>query len=531
MGERWPRRSVLLAPILLGLQALAPPRRRGPRPGGTLRLVLNEDPGGFDVHRDTTHTLYNRARELFSTLVRYAPDAHRLEPELLARLPEVSADGRVYRFELRPGVRFHDGVELTAQDVRFTFLRILDPSTLSPHSGFLAPVEGAAEVMEGRTQELAGFQEEGRYRFRVTLAAPYTPFVHVLALPAFSIYPRHAVEAAGPRWPFTPIGSGPFRLDSYQRDRLIRLVRHTGYFETGLPYLDAVEYRVLPDALTAALEFEKGSLDVMRLAEPELARPGALGGGGSRLVVGPSFNTYYLLFNVRQPPFTDARVRRAVAHAVDVGEMVNHLLRGRAERAFGIIPPGILAAQRLPLPPPDPQQARRLLRESGFPTGLVVEALVPSGGTLFRWYEAVQAMLWEVGLRLRLRPVDRATFLAARAQGRLAVHLGNWWAEFADPDNFLYPLFHSTQSARYSGGYARPEVDRLLERARRAADPDERIRLYREAERIIVAEDVAALPLWHLHQYAMVQPWVHGYAHHPTGLAASSHRFVWLSGR
>lgn len=524
--------ALALVAAAVALQTLASGTvGESPRSGGTLRLALYEDPGGFDVQRDTTHLLYNRARELFNTLLRYSDDGHELEPELLARMPRVSPDGRVYEFELRRGVRFHDGSELTAQDVRFSLERILSPATLSPHAGFLVSIEGAPEMLAGRARSLRGLTVEGRYRFRVTLREPYAPFLHLLALPAFSIYPEHAVRQAGPAWPLRPVGTGPFRLAAYEPDRRILLVRNQAYFEPGFPRLDAIEYRVLPDSATAMLEFQAGHLDIIRLPDPEFPLLVRHPAWRDRLLMGPSFNTYYLLFNVSRPPLRDPRVRKAIAMAVDVDALVRHLLEGRATRAYGIVPPGILGAQRLPVYPYDPPQARRLLAEAGYPEGFTLEVPAPPGGMLFHWYEALQGMLREVGIHLRLRPTDRATFYSTRAAGGVPLYIGNWWAEFADPDNFLFPLFHSSQSGYYSCAYRNPRVDRLLEAARRAAGPAERARLYREAERLVVLEDVAAVPLWHLRQSAVVQPWVKGYAHHPTGLAANSHKQVWLGPR
>ncbi|MEW6045150.1 MAG: ABC transporter substrate-binding protein [Bacillota bacterium] len=501
-----------------------------PQAGGVLRLWMTEDPPTLDVQIDTRFSVYNRARDLFNTLLRYSKDGYRLEPELLASMPTVSADGLTYTFTLRSGVRFHDGTPLRSSDVKYTFERLLTPATKSPNTWILEPVVGAKEMLEGKAQQLAGLEIIDELRFRIRLSYPYAPFLSQLAMPPVSIYPEKAARAAGENWGLQPIGTGPFRFKEWRRGERLVFERNAGYFEKPYPYVDRLEFRIVPDEATGILEFEAGNFDITGIPDADFERLTRDPRWKPYIVSQSSLNTYYYMLNVKIPPLNDARVRKAIAMAIDREALVNQLLTGRARVANSFVSPGIPGQKDLEVYPYNPQEARRLLAEAGYPNGFSIETWQTSSETWLRRNEAIQAMLRQVGIDVKIVQVDSASYRQARGQGNIPIIQGNWWADFPDPDNYLYVFFHSTQSRNYSSNYADPQVDAWLERARTLTNFDERARLYQQAERKIVVDDVAVVPLWHLQDFAIVQPWVHDYFLHPSGVE-NALKYVWLSKR
>lgn len=502
-----------------------------PTYGGVLRVALGADPPGLDVHLDTTFAVYNRARDIFNTLVRYSDDGLSLEPELLAKLPDVSSDRKTFTFELRKGIKAHDGSELTASDVKFTFERILTPATKSPNTNWVDVIAGAAAMLDGKATTLSGFKLVDNYRFQITLEKPYGPFLSHLAVPAVSIYPEAAFKAAGAKWAERPVGTGPFKVKSWQRGSKLVLEKHKDYFEKGLPYLDGIEFRIIPDSNTALLEFEAGNLDYGGIPDADFDRI-TKDKKWSKLVLSENaLNTYFYIFNFDQGVFKNVRVRKAFAMAFDRQTLANVVLQGQASVAKAFVGPGIPGYQPLPGYEYNPKEARRLLKEAGYPNGITVESWLRQGSDTFKQrLEIMQAMLRESGIELKIVLTDSAGYRSARNNGLIPSYWGNWYADFADPDNYLYTFFHSSQSKRFSSNYNNPKVDRLLEEARSEADPKERIRLYQAAEWIIVQEDVAVVPLWHEKDFAVRQPWVHGLFLHPTGIN-NAHKVVWMDAK
>lgn len=519
--------TLLLTGSLMAIPALA---AQQPVSGGVLRIASTADPPGLDVHVDTTFAVYNRARELFNTLLRYSDDGLTLEPELLAKFPEASADGKTYTFELRRGIIAHDGSELTASDVKFSFERILTPATKSPHVVWLEPIVGAKEMADGKATSLAGFKLLDRYRFQITLTSAYAPFLSHLAIPALSIYPEAAVRRAGANWALQPVGTGPFKLKEWVRGTRLVLEKHKDYFEKGLPYLDGIEIKIIPEETTIWLEYLAGNLDYAGIPDAEFQKVMQDPKLRSQVITQSSLNTYFLMFNMNNPILKDLRVRKAIAMAIDRQTLVNALLKDQAVVATTFVSPGIPGYKALPAIEYNPAEARRLLREAGYANGFSIESWQTQSTTTLSYNEAIQAMLAAVGIDYKIVRNDSAAYRSARNSGQIPMYQGNWWADFSDPDNYLYTFFHSSQSKLYSSNYNNPRVDQLLERARAAGNPAERARLYQDAERIIVLEDVALVPLWHLKDTVIRQPWVNGLYLHPTGVN-NAHKVIWLSSR
>ncbi|MEW6227559.1 MAG: ABC transporter substrate-binding protein [Bacillota bacterium] len=499
-----------------------------PKYGGILHDYLGADPPGIDPQVDTTFLIYNLSREIFNTLVRYEKDSLKLEPELLETLPALSADRKTYTCKLRKGVKFHDGTELKAKDVKFTFERMLTPATKAANGWCIEQIVGAQEMMDGKAKELAGFKIIDDYAFQFTLEYPYAPFLSNLAVPAMSIFPEEACKKAGDNWALRPIGTGPFKIDKWVRDSILVLKKHADYFEKGLPYLDAIEMRIIPESATAMLEFENGTIDVTSIPDSDFIRVTTSPAFKDKILSGTPLNIYFYNLNVNDPYLKDVRVRRAFAMAIDKKTLVDKVFTGgRADVASSFLCPGLPGFNpNFPGIEYNPAKARELLKEAGYPNGFTIESWQTKSDTVLRRNEAVQAMLKEVGINLKIVQVDSASYRQARKQGTIPCYFSNWWADIGDPDNFLYVWFHSSQSKGFSSNYSSPKVDALLDRARKVSDAAERIALYQRAEGIIVHDDVAVVPLLYYKDFMLKQPYVKGLTMHPTGVMSYKH--VWL---
>lgn len=480
---------------------------------------FTDDPGTLDVQQDTTLAVYGLARELFNTLVRYKGETLELEPELLESMPTISADGKVYTFKLKQGILCHDGkTELTSKDVKFTFERMLDPNGKGLSTWLYEPILGAKDMVEGKAAELKGFKIINDYEFEITLEKPYAPFLHNLAVPSASIYPAELCKAAGEEWGRKPVGTGPFKLKEYTPSTSIVLEKNPYYFEKGLPYLDGIEYRIVPDEATGLMEFEKGTFDVTSIPTNEFER--ITKSGQYTILESTPLNTYYFVFNMKEKPYTDVRVRKAIAMAIDKQKIIDSILGGRATVAKAFVTPGIPGAYPAGQGPAydyNPAEAKKILEEAGLKK---IKAVTwQRGGTQVADTNiAIQAMLKEIGIDLEVQIIDRAAFGEARAQGKVPANYGNWWADIPDPDNYLYTYFHPSQSRYMSTNYDNPRVTALLDEARITTDPARRAQLYQEAEKIIVGDDAAIVPLFHKKDYLAVQKNVKGIIMHPTGV-------------
>ena len=411
---------------------------------------------------------------------------------------------------LRRGVTFHHGRELTADDVAFSFTRLVDPKTRSGAADLFSGIRGAAEFRTGKASAVEGITVLDRHTVRVTLTEAFAPFVSLLAIGHAKIVPRDSVERQGEGFGRHPVGTGPFRFVRWEPGREIALDANRAYFD-GAPRLDGITYRVFEGEPIDAIhrEFEQGHLE-------DSPVPLALRGGTStrnhQYVRRTMFSVRFYGFNTRVRPLDDRRVRQAIAHAINRASIRDDIFMGRYQPARGILPPGTPGynpnVREIPYAP---ARARELLRAAGVGEahGTPPLALWSSVKTerLSREHEAVRAGLTAVGLPAEVRYETRwPVFSRLLAEGKLPMFLYAWNADVPDPDNFLYTLFHS-KSPRNLTGYTNQAVDELLVSARGERDGMRRVDLYRRAEQIIL-DDAPVVPVWHYTYERLFQPYV-----------------------
>jgi len=486
------------------------PAEEGASPSGTLRLSGGTPPT-LDpaLVQDSTSAEY--VVHLFSGLVTLDQDLE-VVPDLAARW-DLSEDGRTYTFHLRPDATFQDGRALTAEDVAYSIERACSPETGSPVAGsYLDDIVGATARTRGEAEFVTGVVVVDDHTLRITVDAPKAYFLAKLTYPVAFVVDRQQIEADGAGWVRQPNGSGPFVLASMSRE-LIALEANERYYGVA-PSVRRVEY-VLSGGQPLAM-YENDELDIAQVSPAEIERVTDPENPLSReLVTGSEPSVQYLGFNVAMPPFDDRAVRQAFAHAIDRAKIADLVLRGTATEAKGILPPAMPdfdpTLEGLAY---DPERARALLASSryGAEGAMPPIVLTVSGtsGYLSSIDRAILSMLEEnLGIEATVEQVEWGYFLRDLNERRYPFFSAGWIGDYPDSQNFLDLLFHSGSSQNHTG-YSNPEVDGLLEQARVETDPERRTALYREAERLIVA-DAPWVPLTHGAVYMLVKPHVRGY--------------------
>ena len=482
--------------------------------GGTFNRLW-ADPPTLDPHLTTDTTSAAIVVEIFSGLVTLNTDLQ-LVPDIAERW-EISEDGMVYTFFLREEAKFHDGKYITASDFKWSMERAVSPDTASPVADtYLADIIGVNDALEGLTDKISGIKVIDDLTLQITIDAPKAYFLAKLTYPTAYVLDRENVEAGGRNWTDNPNGSGPFRLKEYRIGERIILERNENYYLEP-PYIDTVVMNLAGGQSMAMYENDEiditgvGLFDLDRVLDPneELNR--------ELVVAPPSFSVSYVGFNTSMPPFDDAKFRQALNHAVDKELIASEVLSGLVEPAYGVLPPGFPGfnpnLQGLTY---DPELARRLLAESQYPDAetrpRIVITVPGTGGTIGLDLEVVIEM-WkqELGVEVEIQQMEWATYLQDLEQSKFQAFAGlGWEADYPDPQDFLDILFHTDSSINH-GGYSNLEVDAVLVEARTEPDVVKRVKLYQDAEELII-KDAAWVPLWFTgERYVLIKPHVQDY--------------------
>jgi peptide/nickel transport system substrate-binding protein/oligopeptide transport system substrate-binding protein len=509
--------------------------RRGVVDGGVYRRPLGHDPVTLDPA--LIGDVYSRsvANQIFDGLVQY--DQTLAVIPALAEFWRASRDGLVWTFTLRKGVKFHHGREVTADDVVYSFTRLLDPRMKSAAADQFTIIKGAVDYRAGKARQVSGLVALDRFQVQVSLSEAPAPFVSLAAVGHAKIVPRDVAEAQGDAFGQRPVGTGPFRFVGWERGKEISLAANPDYFE-GPPRLGRLVYRVFPGERfdTANDEFERGELEDSPL--PPRMTPTEY----RRIITDPRhlyvkrsmFSLRFYGLNTRIKPLDDRRVRQAINHAIDRESIVDGVYLGRSLLAGGVLPPGTPGYNpKLTGYAYNPARARELLAIAGYPGGKGAPSITIWSGLkdpVLREHELIRAALEAVGLRVEFSyQSDWPTYSKMLSDGKMPAFLYAWYADIPDPDNFLFLLFHS-KSARNFTGYANPAVDETLRQARRAGDPQRRAELYRRAEQLIV-DDAPIVPFWHYTYERRFQPYVKSVEVSGLGDPYIPLRKVWLERR
>ncbi|MDB4938549.1 MAG: Dipeptide-binding transporter, periplasmic substrate-binding component [Labilithrix sp.] len=498
-----------------------------PRRGGTLTSASFGDLRTLDPANVGDGLVVQMLEEMFAGLVDYDQDG-KIYPDLADHWT-VSDDGTSLRFVLREGVRFHDGEEVTADDVKRSVERALHPTAPNPYSSYFASIVGYTDFTEKKAEHLEGVSVEGRYVVTFKLDKPDAAFLPLLAMHPL----RPVCRSGGTRYLDTwhPCGAGPFKLlpGGWDRGRQITLVRHEGYFRPGLPYLDEVRFLFHVNQTSQRFKFTTGDLDILRdFLSPDLPR----------FQADPrwkAFGEYELdkqlaglAMNTEMAPFDNVELRRAVATALD-REQLTLVRAANLRPAWFPVPPAVegydptLKGQHFDL-----AEALEHMKRAGYPYDPVTRTggyphpipyLTYSQGLDEYMVQVTQQQLARIGIRLDVRIVNYAAFLALRGRRhQVAFGPAFWTQDYPEAGSFLEPLFHSKsindEDSNNSAFYKNPRVDELIDRARRELDRGRRMKIYGEAQELICDEAPWAFT-HHYRFYAQWHPYVHDYKPHP----------------
>jgi len=503
-------------------QSVAPSAER------VLRRGHGGEPGSLDPQRAQDHYAYEIQRDLYEGLTSEAVDGS-VVPGVAERWT-VSADGLVYRFELRESARWSDGSPVQADHFVAAYRVAVDPATVSPAAEMLRSIANARRILEGRAPpDELGVRAVGPRDLEITLEHPVPFFLSLLTHPVF--YPRHPTPpAAGGVARTYLVSNGPFRFLEWTPNSHITVVRNPFYWDATAVQIDRVVYYPIAAETDEYLRYRAGDLDVTA-AVPANRVPELLAQRSADLQISPYLGTYFLGFNLQRAPFaSNPDLRLALSLAIDREALAQQVLQGTQAPAYGLVPVGT-AGYRQQSPPWAAlakevrlEQARALYaRAVGADVRPLKVRVIYGNSQLVRTALIAVAAMWKeaFGLEVDIVSEEFRSFLdTQRDPGRWEILRMAWVADYNDASNFL-EMFRSG-GANNPYGYANPQFDGLLDQAQRTLDPQARAALLEEAERTLLA-DQAFIPVFHLLSKRLVSPRVIGLQMNPLNRVYSRH--------
>ncbi len=541
---------VMLAALVLGLAACGgsdtdktastggSDANAAPVMGGTLNVTYQGEPTELDPAIAWEVTSWGIERLTYETFLSYAgkpgEPGTELIPCLATEVPSaanggISADGKVYTFKLRQGVKFAPPVDrvVTAQDFKYSFERMM-VEPLAPATFFYTGVVGAQDFIDGKAKEITGYKVVDDATVEITLENPDGSFLMAMTMPFTSVLPKEWVGEVGKDIKRKPLGTGPFVIDSWTPGQKIVATKNPNYWDTGKPYLDGIDFDLTTNPSTALLRLERGEVDVLGDGIPsaDYMRTKQDPTWGKYVYDASEIATYYVFMNVNEKPFTDVKVRQAVNYAIDTARL-QKLLAGQAKALNQVYPEGMPGNQPdQQFYTYDPEKAKQLLTEAGLPDGFKVTFVGHNVEPFPKLAQAVQNDLAAVGIEASIKLMDKATYwdFISLPQSHAAIGLTDWYQDFPDPSDFIGPLYtHPIEGGANANFYQNAEVDKLYEQSNSELDPVKRIDMFVQMQDLIMADAPSAIlyqPVWN----GMFGKNVGGYYYHPVW----SLQFQWM---
>lgn len=425
---------------------------------------------GLDPHTTGAVVSWYVLDNIFDRLVRLDPATSEPVPSLAEDI-EVSEDGLTYTFRLRPGVTFHNGRELTSADVKYSFERIMNPDVPAVAKGYFGGLD-TIETPDATTVVL-------------TYRDVFAPLLIALTRLETAIVPREEVEQAE-RWETSPVGSGPFRLESYVPDQAAVLVRNEAYWEPGLPKLDRVEQRIIPENETAVVNIQTGDIHVSQVnAKDTETLESSVGVTLEQLA-----STFWphLSLNTSRPPFDNLQVRQAIRLGFNREDIKQLVFFDAGTISNTLLPEGNPFRSEVDGWGYDPEAARTLLEEAGYGDGFsATMRIVANDPWQLGAAQIIQSYLGELNIQIELEQIESTTWFSEVFSNSEFEMSMNTHVSKVDPDLSMFDILHSGElGTKNYTRFGDPEMDQLLDRGRATIDPEERRRIYADAQRLFV---------------------------------------------
>lgn len=492
----------LLMALLVGCvapvaQAPAPAEAAAPaqpKSGGILIAARAADAKGLDPHKQTAFSSFRVVEQIYDPLL--ALDADLNVVPNLAESWAWADEGKTLTMQLHTNVKFHNGDPMTATDVKFSFERILNEETGAAARSFFTSIE-AIDTPDDNTVVFH-------------LNAPNAALLAAMTNPNSGILSQKLVEGGAD--PATEVvGTGAFKLVNWEPDNVLTLEANRDYWQPGLPYLDGIEFRTIPDegAILAALR--AGEVDWALINDPRIGVTAGAGAGNLTISRAPALAYHVLQLNPSRPQFQDERVRQALACAIDRQQVLDTASLGEGEVTGPATSPSYrITLDELSCYTKDLEKSKALLSEAGVTdltfTVIAADAEPP---TAVAEVQNIQAQLLEIGVTVEIETMELGVYVDRWLKGdfdaAIALNGGN-----PDPDNMFYRYWHSSGNLQVVSNYASPELDQLLEQGRATVDVAQRKAIYTDVQKQLTA---AAPWIWLYvgYEYRIMQPTVQGF--------------------
>jgi ABC-type transport system substrate-binding protein len=481
------------------------------KPGGGIVITYKDDVATLDPAIGYDWQNWSMIKSLFDGLMDYVPGTTELRLGL-AESYDLSEDGLTYTFHLRKGVKFHNGREMTAQDVKYSLDRVTDPATQSPGAGFFGSILGYDAAADGSAEGLEGVKVIDPATVQITLSRPDATFLHVMALNFAAVVPQEAVDAAAGDFGKQPVGTGAFKLADWTIGQKVVFEKNADYWREGVPYLDSVTFEVGQEPIVALLRLQKGEVDVPGDGIPPakftevMADPAQ----AARVVEGGQLHTGYITLNVTTPPLDKLEVRQAINMAINKDRIVQ-IINGRAKPANQPLPPSMPGYSKdYQGYPYDVEGARKLMADAGLADGFETELYVMNTDPNPRIAQAIQQDLTEIGIKAAIKSLAQANVIEAGGAGTAPMIWSGgmaWIADFPDPSNFYGPILGCAGAVE--GGwnwakYCNEAVDAEAVKADSFNDPADpaRLALWSQVYEKVMA-DAPWVPVFNEERYTM----------------------------
>jgi peptide/nickel transport system substrate-binding protein len=495
---------MLMAAGLVSDAAAAPPK-------DAIVVGLLAEPVTMDPPQITDLNSTRVIKRMFEGLTAQELGTYRIVPGLAERW-DISRDGLLYTFHLRPNVKFHDGTPLTAEAVKFCFDR-----QMNEQGPFYKT--GTYPYVKGFLGNVAGVEVVNPSTVQIRLKSPLTPFLQYLAHHSLYVYSPEALKKWGKDVVKHPVGTGPFKLETWEPGVKVVLTRNDEYWG-GAPKIRQAIYVPIIEAQARLSAIKTGEIDLTMDVPPDslddLRKD-------PNIVVAETNSSavWYVVLNTRHSILKDRRVRQALNYAVNKEAIIRDILKGTAIVAVSPLSPvyGPYAEPGVPRYPYDPEKAKALLKEAGHPNGFDVTFVVPESGSGMQspveMGTVIQANLAAVGVRAKIQTMEWGAYLKKYLDGPDMAEM-SWNPSIGDPDHMMYMLLSSDRfpPAFNAGFYQNQKVDELLRKARTTIDEKERVLLYREAQKL-VTEDAPWIIVDHGKQVIVLRKRVQGFKLHP----------------